>query len=361
MLASVATTMAAFLPLMLLPGIMGKFMFVIPFVVTLALLISLIEAFWMMPVHVSAIGLRFDRPSRAQAGASASTARCGCATGRCWPGCCAGRSARRCSAWRRWRRRWRWWPPGVVRVQFFAFDPIRAFYVNVDMPQDAALEDTLAETQRVEQAVRERLRGVGAERREARAVTSTAGLKFTETEPVYGDLYGQVFVSLNPRRDDSRNVTEVVEHMRSAIETLPGPGRKSFTVLSGGPPAGKAISVKVRGDDFEHIQARRRRDQGRSCAAFPARKDVQDDNLPGRAQFELRLDRDAVRDAGLSPAQVARLIRLAVDGEVIAFTRTRATRSSCACAPTRRCAAPAICASTRPRCSPSRSRCRTGR
>ncbi|MDP2022824.1 MAG: efflux RND transporter permease subunit, partial [Hydrogenophaga sp.] len=35
--ASVATTMAAFLPLMLLPGIMGKFMFVIPFVVTLAL------------------------------------------------------------------------------------------------------------------------------------------------------------------------------------------------------------------------------------------------------------------------------------------------------------------------------------
>jgi multidrug efflux pump subunit AcrB len=36
-LASVATTMAAFLPLMLLPGIVGKFMFIIPFVVTLAL------------------------------------------------------------------------------------------------------------------------------------------------------------------------------------------------------------------------------------------------------------------------------------------------------------------------------------
>jgi multidrug efflux pump subunit AcrB len=36
-LASVLTTMAAFLPLMLLPGIVGKFMFVIPFVVTLGL------------------------------------------------------------------------------------------------------------------------------------------------------------------------------------------------------------------------------------------------------------------------------------------------------------------------------------
>jgi multidrug efflux pump subunit AcrB len=65
-LASVATTMAAFLPLMLLPGIVGKFMFVIPFVVTLALLISLVEAFWMMPVHVQNIGLRFDAQSREQ-------------------------------------------------------------------------------------------------------------------------------------------------------------------------------------------------------------------------------------------------------------------------------------------------------
>ncbi len=321
-LASVATTMAAFLPLMLLPGIMGKFMFVIPFVVTLALLISLIEAFWMMPVHVSAIGLRFDRPSRTQ----------------------------------RWRERfnralrlrygqmlaWVLRRPkrsalvsmatvvaalalvvsGVVRVQFFAFDPIRAFYVNVDMPQDAALEDTLAETQRVEAAVRGRLEGVGAADggAEARAVTSTAGLKFTETEPVYGDQYGQVFVSLNPRGEDGRGTVEVVEAMRAAIEGLPGPGRKSFTILSGGPPSGKAISVKVRGDDFQLIQAAA--DEIKAVVRqIPGAQDVQDDNLPGRAQFELRLDRDAVRAAGLNPAQVGRIVRLAVDGEVIAFTR----------------------------------------
>ena len=35
--SAVSTTMAAFLPLMLLPGIVGKFMFVIPFVVTVGL------------------------------------------------------------------------------------------------------------------------------------------------------------------------------------------------------------------------------------------------------------------------------------------------------------------------------------
>ena len=50
--SAVSTTMAAFLPLMLLPGIVGKFMFVIPFVVTVGLAVSLIEAFWILPSHV---------------------------------------------------------------------------------------------------------------------------------------------------------------------------------------------------------------------------------------------------------------------------------------------------------------------
>ena len=318
-LASVATTMAAFLPLMLLPGIIGKFMFVIPFVVTLALAISLIEAFWMMPVHVSAIGVRFDRPSRVQAWRERFNRgirlRYGQALGYVLrrPKRSALVSSLAVAA------AVALLATGVIRVQFFAFDPIRAFYVNVDMPQTASLEDTLTETQRVEAAVREQLRGVGLDG-EARAVTSTAGLKFTETEPVYGDLYGQVFVSLNPRTDDSRDVQQVVEDMRQRIESLSGPGRKSFTVLSGGPPAGKAISVKVRGDDFDQIQAAA--DALKTIvAAVPGAKDVQDDNLPGRAQLQLRLDRDALRDAGLSAAQVARLVRLAVDGEVVAFTR----------------------------------------
>ncbi|MBS3997798.1 MAG: efflux RND transporter permease subunit, partial [Hydrogenophaga sp.] len=323
-LASVATTMAAFLPLMLLPGIVGKFMFVIPFVVTVALAISLIEAFWMMPVHVSVVGVRFDNPTRTQRWRERFNQgirlRYGQALGyvlrRPKRFALVGAAAVGLAA--------ALLVTGVVRVQFFAFDPVRAFYVNVDMPQTASLEDTLAETQRVEAAVREQLRGVGLEG-EARAVTSTAGLKFTETEPVYGDLYGQVFVSLNPRTDDSRDVQAVVDDMRAQIEGLSGPGRKSFTVLSGGPPAGKAISVKVRGDDFDQIEAAAEALKA-IVAAIPGAKDVQDDNLPGRAQLQLQLDRDALREAGLNATQVARLVRLSVDGEVVAFTRDEGDR-----------------------------------
>ncbi|MDW8335558.1 MAG: efflux RND transporter permease subunit [Tepidimonas sp.] len=320
--ASVATTLAAFLPLMLLPGIVGKFMFIIPFVVTLALLISLLEAFWMLPVHVSMLKVRLDRPSRVQAWRNrfnrAVRLRYGQALAyvlrRPWMflatgvGIMVGAAALVAT--------------GIVRVQFFAFDPIRAFYVNVDMPASASLEETLAETERVEQAVRRHLRGVGAaeEGHEARAVTSTAGLKFTQTEPVYGDAYGQVFVSLHPRASGAREVQAIVEAMRADIEGLGGPGRKSFTLLSGGPPAGKPINVKVRGDDFAQIQAAAEALKA-AIAALPGVRDVQDDSLPGRPQLRLQLRTEALRELGLTPAQVTRLVRLAVDGETVAFTR----------------------------------------
>jgi multidrug efflux pump subunit AcrB len=318
-LSSVATTLAAFLPLMLLPGIVGKFMFVIPFVVTLALAISLIEAFWMLPAHVIAARPRFDQPSRTQRLRERFNRSI-----RHWHGVILLRLLRR--------------PKllalggavtvtaavallatGMIRVQFFAFDPLRAFYVNVDMPQSASLEETLSETERVEQRVRELLAGIGPQA-EARAVTTLAGIKFTDTEIVYGDVYGQVFVSLNPRGPASREVDAVVDSMRSAIESMPGPGRKSFTILTGGPPSGKPINIKVRGDRFEDIE-RAAADLKGIVARVPGVSDVQDDNVPGRSQLQLQLDPDAIREAGLSPAQVSRLVRMTVDGEVIAFTR----------------------------------------
>ena len=315
--ASVATTIAAFLPLMLLPGIVGKFMFVIPFVVTVALAISLIEAFWMMPVHLGAIGLRGHNPGNNWHDRFNRRIRLGYGRALAYvlrrpkrfalvavlvvsgAGALVG--------------------TGVVRAQFFAFDPIRLFYVNVDMPTSASLEDTLAATQRVEQRVREQLLGVGPDA-EARSVVSRAGLKFTDTELLYGDSYGQILVSLNPRSDRSRDVVEVVDSMRQAIEGMDGPGVKSLTVLSGGPPAGKAISIKIRGDDFTAL-ANASAAMRSIVASVPGTEDVQDDDLLGRPQLQLTPNAQAMADVGLNAGALARLIRLNVDGEVIAFTR----------------------------------------
>jgi multidrug efflux pump subunit AcrB len=314
--SSIFTTLAAFLPLMLLPGIVGKFMFVIPFVVTLALLISLVEAFWMLPTHVTALRFkpaasrmqRLRNRFNARIRVGYSRALIAVMRHRIWFGIgCLLVLAAAAGAF----------AAGLVRIQFFAFDPIRIFYVNVDLPQGTPVDETLREVEAVERAVRPLLRDG-----EARAVVANAGVKFTETEPLYGPAYGQLIVSLLPRAEDGREVQGIVEEMRARIEALPGPGRKSFTVLSGGPPTAKPINVKVRGEDYAEL--RRAVDALRALVKdIAGAKDIVDDDQPGRAELRLSLDREAVVRSGLDAATVARLVRLQVDGEIVQTVRDR--------------------------------------
>lgn len=54
--ATVLTTIASFLPMLVTKGIMGKFIAPIPIVVTLALLVSLVESFFLLPMRLSFVG-----------------------------------------------------------------------------------------------------------------------------------------------------------------------------------------------------------------------------------------------------------------------------------------------------------------
>jgi multidrug efflux pump subunit AcrB len=204
---------------------------------------------------------------------------------------------------------------GVVRIQFFAFDPLRIFYVNVDMPAGAPIDATLERLQNLEPVVKKHLNPANV-----RAITAAAGVKFTDTEPVFGDAYGQLIVTLQPRGDDTREAPEIVEALREDIMAVPGPGKITFTVLSGGPPPGKAIRVRVRNDDQTELRAAAD-EVMRIVEGVRGTKDVTDDDLPGRPQLVLKPDREAIRAAGLTAAQVARLVRLAVDGEIAAVMR----------------------------------------
>jgi len=313
---AVFTTIAAFLPLMLLPGILGKFMSVIPMVVTIALLISLIEAFWMLPAHIHGIKLDLSKRSRIQ----------------------------------RWRETFiHWiqlkystlliralrWPKltllaiflafvtaigalvaGMIRVDFFAGDTLRIFYVNIEMPTSTPLDETLRTTLKVEAAVKKHLSNApGA--KDAREVVAYAGLMFTETEPLYGEQYGQIVVSLLPMEQGARDVDVILDEMRDDVTSIIGPENISFLRLASGPPAGKAISVKVLGDDYQII--RQARDVlFKILHDIPGIKDINDDASQGRMELTLMMDHDAIRRAGISPIDVTRTIRLLVDGEVVA-------------------------------------------
>lgn len=314
-LAAVATTIAAFLPLMLMPGIVGKFMFLVPLVVTLALLMSLAEAYWMMPAHVVGLKLDFRRGSNVHAVRQRVTHTLRVRYTR--------------ALVKLMRRPWiagvavlvlfstavSLVGSGAVRTQFFAFDPIRLFYVNLDMPSGTAIDVTLAETERIETVVRRHL-----EPDEARGVVSYAGVKWTDTEAFYGESYGQVSVSLHARSGSMREVDEIVAALRADVEALPLAGTVTFTLLSGGPPAQKPIKLRLLGDDVDELRAAAHALK-QAVTAIEGTRDVTDDDLPGRMQLVLQLDAEALQAASLDPATVARLLRLHTEGEIIAETR----------------------------------------
>jgi multidrug efflux pump subunit AcrB len=313
---SVLTTIAAFLPLTLLPGILGDFMRVIPLTVCIALAVSLLEAYWMLPVHVgTGSSNRVPKTSRVRKLR--------------WK---AIHSLR--LNYTRWLLRAMRFPgravaivfgvlllaalalgSGRIPINFFASDVFRLFYVNVEMPKGTTLEQTLAA---VEQAETETLALL--ENGELRGSVAIAGQMFTQTEPLFGENIGQATVSLNPRAADGREVQDINNQVESAMASWGLPGKVTLLRVEDGPPVAKPISVKVRGDDFAEIRA-----AADALEAFMLKAgqeaghftNITQDYRPGNPELVLRLDGEAIKRAGISPLTVTRTIQAYVDGEIV--------------------------------------------
>lgn len=310
--SAVLTTIAAFMPLMLLPGILGDFMRVIPMVVTIALAISLVEAFWMLPAHVSAARIDLSKPGKAQQ----LRIRYGMKIQIVYIRLLIKTMRRPVLAlslvFSLFIAAIGVLGSGLIKMDFFASDPLRLFYINLEMPADTPLQQTLDKVRIAEQIARRELRDD-----EIRQVVGYAGQAFTETEPFFGERYGQVLVGLQPLNGSNRTVDQLIEAVRPELERIVGPVRVSFLRLAGGPPTSKPISVKVRGDDYQ--QLRQAADQLKAyMSSVEDIIDVQDDAGAGRRTLTLVPDYDAINRAQLSPREVLRTVSLLVDGEVVA-------------------------------------------
>lgn len=309
--SSVLTTVAAFLPLVLLPGILGDFMMVIPLVVSTALLVSLVEAYWMLPAHVIALDINFDSRFRIQHRREAAT------------------------HWLRLRytqlllRALRYpraltvamvvifvlaaaaVAGGVIRFNFFESDAIRLFYVNVEMPRATTLEETGRMLARVEASVVKEI-----DRGELRASVIYAGQLFTETEPLFGDNVGQIMISLNPERAGGRGVREIENAVEKMLGEIQGPASLTLLRMEGGPPVSKPVNVKVRGDEFSEILTAtdHLRQFMKEQSVY---SNITVDYRPGNPELVLRRDGEAIQRTGINPDVLSRSVTAYVDGEIV--------------------------------------------
>jgi len=318
--ASVLTTMAAFLPLMLLPGFIGEYMLVIPLVVTVALAFSLVEAYWMLPGHIMAAKVNFDKPSKVDDFRQKTIRRLKIKYGfglikvmRNPKKTLAGMLLMLVMAGGTLMAGW-------IKMDFFAADTVRLFYINVEMPATSSLQTTMTKVQEIERIAIKELH-----EDEVRSVVSYAGQRFTEVAPLFGDHLGQTLVSLTPQKGDMRTVEELIELTRTALSEVVGVTNISFLKLSGGPPSSKAVSVKVRGDNYQEL--RLATDAITAFIRKDARyKDISDDDDKGRFGLQLTLNFDAINRFGVSPSDVQRSIKMLVDGEIVSYVQSEGDR-----------------------------------
>jgi len=308
---SVMTTMAAFLPLMLMPGILGEFMKVIPMVVTLALAVSLLEAYWMLPAHVIAAKIDFTKPSNTQIRREMFTH---------WI---------RYSYIKLLLKALRYpvisilavlsvfilavliMVGGHIRFNFFEADAIRLFYINVEMPRGATLDDTSKMLTKIQARALEEIRPS-----ELRSSVTYAGQQFTETEPLFGDTVGQIMVSLSSDDDESRSVYAIADAVEAAVVDIQGPSNISLLRIKDGPPTSRAVSIKIRGDELSDIKSAADVLTG-FLKSSPVYSNITLDDRTGNPEIVLKYDGEAIQRAGISPSVVSRSIQAFVDGEIV--------------------------------------------
>ena len=346
---AVLTTIAAFMPLMLIPGILGKFMKVIPMVVCTALAVSLIEAYWMLPSHIMASDpnkpLRSPHQRQHWAWVTLKVFSGVFFIQWIWLNVIIPIEEHlllhRENVMHAIRIRYTRWLikvlrypgralsaaslllviaisgfiVGAIKMEFFASDPKRIFYVNVVMPTGTTLEDTQAKIAKIEQTVLNHI-----PENELRAAVSISGRMLTETSAFFGDRYGQVLVSLNPVSTGMRNVDTVIDTMREDINATQGTQFIYFFRIEGGPPKTKPVDIKVTGVDFNDIRAAKK-DLVELLENQPYLKDIEVDDSPGQRELNLELNLDAINRVNLNPATVSTIVRLLVDGAKAATTR----------------------------------------
>jgi multidrug efflux pump subunit AcrB len=322
-LSATATTIAAFLPLMLMPGIIGAFLKVVPIVVTMALLASLFEALIILPSHIA----EWTRPkkdssrrrSRTWFSKSISILRPkheGKRNGRWFRKCVNAYSNILTSILRR-----RYWAVGgvllcvvigvalipLVGVNMYGDDDLGFFYVRIWMPPGTKL----AETDRVLKQI-ERI-AMSLPKEELDAVIANVGMVEKDDGVTVNSNVGQLVVDLTESKDRDRSLFEILADLRTRCQSVVGFERIEFPNIASGPPTGKAVEVKVKGKRFDQLEAISSELQA-MLTQIPGVYDIGDDFSQGKEELRVRLNEERARLHGLDVMQIAGIVRTAYHG-----------------------------------------------
>ncbi len=328
-IAADLTTVAAFLPMVLVPGIMGDFMGVMPKVVSVALIGSVLVDHFVIPTLAarwykgrepvrdqSAVFAAVSKHNHDEPAAVASQVRPNLGLGtRLYAGFLRTALSNRATvlllcglalvgAGKLF---------GKLGFEFFPPSDRGQFSIKYELPLGYSIEETLAAS-RVFTDKLDKWKERGILVNYVTSVGSAGGLATRiEDDSANGPEFGEVMVELLSPLDRTVHEQEIIAQLRREIVPLPGM-KFSIKEVEDGPPGGADVAVRLTGDDIDQL--------GNLGEFISARlKDVRGtvdattDYRPDNPELIIEPKPEVVGLYGLTESQIARSIQLAIAGD----------------------------------------------
>jgi multidrug efflux pump len=311
-MASTATTLAAFLPIMFWPGVAGQFMSYLPITVFAVLIGSLFYALLFAPT----IGALIGRSTNASNSHSLQLEKDNAEETTGITGVYAkvlGVAVRM--------------PIIVFFGSIFTLVSIVwaygqygkgvEFFTSVEPSQTqiqvfARGNFSPSEVRDIVLDVESRITEVGYYK--AIVTQSGAGQQLGGDQQTAPDLIGSIFIEMTDRRDRDLDGFEVENSYRDAITNIPG-ARAEVASIEQGPPVGKEIQIELSGDDLDALFAEATRIRNHMETEMGGDLIDIDDTAPVPGiEWEMVVDRARAAMLGASMAEIGTAIQLMTNG-----------------------------------------------
>ncbi|MCD4829197.1 MAG: efflux RND transporter permease subunit [Candidatus Cloacimonetes bacterium] len=314
-IAAVTTTAVAFLPMLMMEGMMGKFMRVFPIVVSLALLASLFESLVILPSHT----------------ADFARARRGKHDGKVRKNALAQALVRRYQRVLRVTLKHRFLTMltiflmmalavgalrfRLVQFEFFPQQTPKTIMLKIQTPMGTNLDETNAVVTSVEEHILSMTTSTDVE-----AVVTTVGGMGVNRRWEQATNNAQVRIDLKDDDFMQFSHNELKNEVREFMDQLPGIYKYRFQQRQDGPPTGEDIEIRVKGDNIERLEYIGSLIQDK-LKEIPGVADVKDDFMPGKDEVRIVPNHDRLGLHGLSVAEVAGVVRTASYGSTVSTFR----------------------------------------
>ncbi len=306
---TVATTILAFLPMLFIKGMMGKFIYVIPLTVIIALTTSMLEAYLILPAHLlPALGGGKQRH-----------------VGRGWFRPIRSRFETLLVKMLPLRYVWLCLACAVFAgsvlhatssIKFKLMDRgknIKSLGITLEMPLGTDLESTSEKMRELEACIaafpKSEIQSYSA------SIGSSGGFRGVQSEH-----YGTLTLHLPPSSEITRPVNEIIADIRRQIASIQGVKQITIGITRRGPPTGKAVEIMLKGADADTRHAAVKEIMT-FLSGIQGVSDLERDDKAGKDEIIIRPNYSRLARYGLTVLNVAQTVRTAYEGTIATSTR----------------------------------------